>query len=428
MASTALADSVQQQSHQQQPQASPAPAPAPAPQLVSPASADPAQAALILLLAGRVNKAPPEQTASLLQGIIKQMINGVNATEILKSVIPSLSPEVGGLQEDDPKRLIQMAINLASTSTTTTATSNQSTVEAMVVDERTSPSTSPSSSSAGSSSPKSDKCPLLMDLLYKSFQAKLAKEQRLKALQDQQQQQQQQQKLPYRRSEEHHSSHPTNSSTFHGNSSSSISNRRQPPQLHTHQHPRTSTAPAHGVGVGGFVQAGVASPGSTLPVAATKLIVQPQMCTAVNANNNHLSTAATLSPTDAMAVAIQQQQQFNQRQQQLLAAASVQQSQQQQPQMASAAPTYHQQYFSYIPTAAATPAAATSMFAATAQPMWPYQLVQNHPGAVVSAPSMAANVIYQPAVANAAAASVGIKRAAAPVLYANVDPKRMKMA
>lgn len=107
----------------------------------STANADPAQAALILLLAGKVAQGPPETTATLVQGIIKQMSSGLDATEILRGII---KPQ----QNED---LIQTAIKMASCT--------------------------PEQPSA-----KSDKCPLLMELLYKSFQARLAKEQRLKVL------------------------------------------------------------------------------------------------------------------------------------------------------------------------------------------------------------------------------------------------------
>ena len=97
-----------------------------------------------------MSQAPAEQTASLLQGIVKQMSNGVNATEILRGII---KPQ----QNED---LIQTAIKMA-----------QSAPMAC------------SASEVAAKPQKSDKCPLLMELLYKSFQARLAKEQRLKALQ-----------------------------------------------------------------------------------------------------------------------------------------------------------------------------------------------------------------------------------------------------
>ena len=112
-------------------------------------SADPAQAALILLLAGKVSKGSKDQNKALFNGIVKQMTNGVNASEILRSII---KPQ----QHED---LIQAAINAAA-----------------FTEEKGQPEPQP----------KSDKCPLLTELLYKSFQARLAKEQRMKALKEQQ--------------------------------------------------------------------------------------------------------------------------------------------------------------------------------------------------------------------------------------------------
>ena len=112
-------------------------------------SADPAQAALILLLAGKVSKGSKDQNKALFNGIVKQMTNGVNASEILRSII---KPQ----QHED---LIQAAINAAA-----------------FTEDKGQPEPQP----------KSDKCPLLTELLYKSFQARLAKEQRMKALKEQQ--------------------------------------------------------------------------------------------------------------------------------------------------------------------------------------------------------------------------------------------------
>lgn len=120
----------------------------------APPTADPAQAALILLLAGRVQKGPPEQTATLLQTIVKQMSTGMCATDILRNLIPSLSPSTCP-PSNDLRQLIQTAMTLAGQPTTA------------VPDKQQQPPPPP----------PNDKCPQLMDLLYKSFQAKLAKEQ-----------------------------------------------------------------------------------------------------------------------------------------------------------------------------------------------------------------------------------------------------------
>ena len=78
----------------------------------SQAPADPAQAALILLLAGKVAKGPTEQTSNLLQGIVKQMTNGVKASEILRTILPSSNTS------HNEADLIQTAINMAGTNST----------------------------------------------------------------------------------------------------------------------------------------------------------------------------------------------------------------------------------------------------------------------------------------------------------------------
>ena len=80
-------------------------------------SADPAQAALILFLAGKVANGPTEQTTNLLQGIVKQMTNGVKATEILRTILPASSSS----QNTNEADLIQTAINMAGTSTKNTS-------------------------------------------------------------------------------------------------------------------------------------------------------------------------------------------------------------------------------------------------------------------------------------------------------------------
>mgnify|MGYP003341093727 CR=1 FL=1 len=72
--------------------------------MLSPHGAEPAQAALILLLAGKMAHGSREQTASLVSGIVKQMSSGINATEILRGIIKPQHNE----------DLIQAAIKLAS--------------------------------------------------------------------------------------------------------------------------------------------------------------------------------------------------------------------------------------------------------------------------------------------------------------------------
>ena len=89
------------------------------------------------------------------------MSNGVNATEILRGIIKPQHNE----------DIIQTAIKMASLPS---SMSGGGVAEA---------AKTASTNSGGSSSSSNDKCPLLMELLYKSFQARLAKEHRLKALQ-----------------------------------------------------------------------------------------------------------------------------------------------------------------------------------------------------------------------------------------------------
>lgn len=104
-----------------------------------------------------------------LQGIVKQMSNGVNATEILRGIIKPQHNE----------DIIQTAIKMASLPGSS-ALSNGGGSGGGVAEAAKTASTN--SGGSGSSS-TNDKCPLLMELLYKSFQARLAKEHRLKALQ-----------------------------------------------------------------------------------------------------------------------------------------------------------------------------------------------------------------------------------------------------
>ena len=139
-------------------------------------AADPAQAALILLLAGKVSQGSKDQNNALFNGIVKQMSNGINATEILRSIIKPQQPH-----ED----LIQAAINMAGVVEDTKMKASKA-------------SPTPPSPPISQQQPKSDKCPLLTELLYKSFQARLAKEQRMKALKEQ---------------ESSHTSHQSNAAT-----------------------------------------------------------------------------------------------------------------------------------------------------------------------------------------------------------------------
>ena len=99
------------------------------------------------------------------QGIVKQMSNGVNATEILRGIIKPQHNE----------DIIQTAIKMASLPGSSPLSGGGGVAEA----------SKSSSTNSGGGSSSNDKCPLLMELLYKSFQARLAKEHRLKALQGQ---------------------------------------------------------------------------------------------------------------------------------------------------------------------------------------------------------------------------------------------------
>ena len=297
-----------------------------------PSSADPAQAALILLLAGRVNKAPPEQTANLLQDIVKQMSMGVNATEILKNVIPSLSPGTDldpNVGRDDPKQLIQTAINLATGQTTPSSTSAEAT-------------TGTRSATSGA---KSDKCPLLMDLLYKSFQAKLAKEQRMKSFR-QQHQSHGHHLHSSSRSHQHHDLEDATSSTSsssHLKSSHSYSNSSSThnlPNPHHQQHLSPRSSAGRGVSSGLVNPARLNSATTTtsvLPPAGKLFLQAPGAAVgtlpAVNANNNHLTALAASDAAVATMAAMQQQLSQDQHRQFLAATALPPQ-----PQLATPAP------------------------------------------------------------------------------------------
>ena len=279
-------------------------------------TADPAQAALILLLAGKVAKGSKDQNNALFQGIVKQMSNGTNATEILRSII---KPQ----QHED---LIQAAINVA------------------MVEEssKTSTASVASTSPKAQNEPKSDKCPLLTELLYKSFQARLAKEQRLKALKDQQESSQ-------------------------------------------------------------------ASPASAAASIQAATAAAAQMV--VNASQQQLTTSAVSAASEAAFAASS----FLGTPQTASEMLSMQQ-----PQLSASYP--HLLYYSQM----MNPAAA----AASLWPQYPTTLLpQPHPPPPQPQQSlMIPNMMHLTnGQAAAAAAQVGIKRAAPPVMYANME-KRMKLA
>ena len=426
-------------------------------------SADPAQAALILFLAGKVANGPTEQTTNLLQGIVKQMTNGVKATEILRTILPASSSS----QNINEADLIQTAINMAGTSTkntspvpttscsstaasagaatagsiiasgsaaTTTSTANHcSTGNGMDSSTLISSGLGSQPSTAGSSG-RSDKCPLLMELLYKSFQAKLAKEHRLKLALQHEQQQQQQSSLKHKpaAAASHFSQTAMTSAITSGclNKANSINTANslvtQQPTVNTNQGPVVSQC--NGINV------------HVSPASMAAASQQQQQQTAVAAHEAAL----------AAAMMHQQQQQQHQHHHQTAAAvttptafllspepniltAAVQHHQQQQhhpppPQQhhhqAAVPYPYIQAYYSQMinPNAAAAglwpfPTAATS-----ALPLI-HQTSAAEAAVAASQLMMPANVMPY----NQIGHGPGVKRAAAPVMYANVE-KRMKLA
>ena len=165
------------------------------------------------------------------------MSNGVNATEILRGIIkPQHNEDV-----------IQTAIKMASLPSVVKAGGAGAA-------GATEAKCSSSGGGGGGTSSKNDKCPLLMELLYKSFQARLAKEHRLKALQIEHQ---------------HHQHHHEKSSSLKPNHSSAIS-------------------------------ALVAAAAATVPTSSVQAgAAMPAAAAAVNANQTMATSASTTNPMEA---------------------------------------------------------------------------------------------------------------------------------
>ena len=156
-----------------------------------PPGADPAQAALILLLAVKVTSraSAPGQTAALLQDVVKQLEAGVGAAEILKRLaahkedsaadsttttpLPNGAPqscddkEVSPAKNADLSNIISSLVTSAQNMLTAVQQQQQPTSQHVPVSR---PSTC-SEPSGGESKKKRD--PQLMDMLYKSFQARM---------------------------------------------------------------------------------------------------------------------------------------------------------------------------------------------------------------------------------------------------------------
>ena len=169
-----------------------------------PPGADPAQAALILLLAVKVTSraSSPSQTAALLQDVVKQLESGVGAAEILKRLAAlkedSATAAATGQERahllkapvNGDEKAVQQGIggggDLASASgangkskdlssiISSLVSSAQNMLTAVQQQQAPPPqqaSADPSPSAAGANKNKRD--PQLMEMLYKSFQARM---------------------------------------------------------------------------------------------------------------------------------------------------------------------------------------------------------------------------------------------------------------
>ena len=371
------------------------------------ASADPAQAALILFLAGQVSKGPTEQTNHLLQGIVKQMTNGVKASEILRTILPASNPS------HNEADLIQTAINMAgtnsnnspntSTSTTVVASSTSSTVVSSSSMSPPSVTSSLSPNNEPAKTARSDKCPLLMEMLYKSFQAKLAKEQRLKlALKEQQQQNSLKSSLKISSSSMTSSNSPcTSNMTKAGSNSYSVSS----------------------------VPSSLASSTVNNNNQAATVVSPPNFANFANLQNNHVASthnASMAASEAALAAAMMQTTPFLFSPDQLLTVQAAPAPQQVPQQTVPAYPNFpaNSQLASYFPyySQMINPAAA-------AAGLWSFPATPTHHQATPTlihqtTPNEAAQLMIPNVMQYN---HVGVKRAAAPVMYANVE-KRMKLA
>ena len=154
-----------------------------------PPGADPAQAALILLLAVKVTSraSAPGQTAALLQDVVKQLEAGVGAAEILKRLaahkedsaadsttttpLPNGAPQSCDDKEVSPAKNADLS-NIIS-SLVTSAQNMLTAVQQQQPPSQHVPVSRPSCSEPTGGESKKKRDPQLMDMLYKSFQARM---------------------------------------------------------------------------------------------------------------------------------------------------------------------------------------------------------------------------------------------------------------
>ena len=373
------------------------------------------------------------------------MTNGVKATEILRTILPASNSS----QNNNEADLIQTAINMAGTSTKNTSqvptTSCSSTAAAGSIIASASAAattTSPanhcpngSDSSAlisglGSKPPatgssgRNDKCPLLMELLYKSFQAKLAKEHRLKlALQHEQQQQS---SLKHKPAASQFSQSVTSAVTSgcltKANSINAANSLvTQQPTVNTNQGPVVSQCNGINVHVSPAAASMAVSQQQQTAVAAHEAALAAAMMQQHQTAAATAPTAFLLSPEPNILTAAVQHHHHHQQQHHHQHQHPPQQHHQAVPY------PYIQAYYSQMinPNAAAAglwpfPTAATST------PL----IHQNSAAAEAAVAAAAAAQLMMPANVmpyNQIGHGPGVKRAAAPVMYANVE-KRMKLA
>ena len=282
------------------------------------------------------------------------MSNGVNATEILRGIIkPQHNEDV-----------IQTAIKMASLPSNLSA---GTTAEAKISNS--------SKSKNGSSNNNNDKCPLLMELLYKSFQARLAKEHRLKALQIE----------------------------------------------HQNQEKSSSLKPNHSSAISALVAAAHNTVPTSVAAAAHVGHTGPPLH-AINAN--HTLAATTAPATNPMEAAVNPFPAMSNPELMAAAAAAALNQQHQQQQAAAAVAAAPPP-----PPAPQPPLASYPLFSYYMNPMWASaaQYFQQ-PQSLMIQP----NQLMQlgPSFTSQVAAAAGIKRAAAPVIYPNSGTieKRMKLA
>ena len=330
----------------------------------------------------------PTEVISIFQGIVKQMSNGVNATEILRGMIkPQHNEDV-----------IQSAIKMASLPSVVAseAQSMNSTSRSATI------TTNAGSSSGGSinstNQNNKDKCPLLMELLYKSFQARLAKENRLKALQQISEQQHQ-----------HHHAHEKSSSSLKPNHHSSA--------------------------ISALVAA--AATAATVPTShAAAAAAAHQVLLPVNANQT-LATSAHTTATNNMEATVNP---FPMSNPELMAAAAAAAALNQQQQAHHAAVAAHPPPPQPPPPppppqqpqpSLAAAAASYPLFSYYMNPMWASTAAAQYFQHPATQSLMIPNIMQLgPTLTSQMAATAGVKRAAAPVLYPTTGAleKRMKLA